>query len=68
MLSDVAMAETIREPLPEQRLRYLRRAEEAMAHAATAHSTELRSAYLKLSESWLALVHEIDAALQKPED
>ena len=62
------MAETNREPLSEQRRRYLRRAEEAMAHASSAHSADLRNAYLKLSESWLALVHEIDAALERPED
>ena len=60
------MAEN-REPLQEQRRRYLRRAEEAMASAAGAQSAELRSAYLKLSESWLALVHEIDAALGNPQ-
>ena len=58
------MAEN-REPLQEQRRRYMRRAEDAMASAAAAQRVELRSAYLKLSESWLALVQEIDASLGK---
>ena len=48
------------ETLQEQRRRYLRRAEEAVQHAAAAQSADLRHAYLKLSESWLALVQEID--------
>jgi hypothetical protein len=54
------MVERIRETLQEQRLRYLRRAEEAVNQAASAQSADLRNAYLKLSESWLALVQEID--------
>jgi hypothetical protein len=55
-----AMVERDRETLQDQRLRYLRRAEEAVGQAAAAQSADLRNAYLKLSEAWLALVREID--------
>ena len=54
------MVERTYETLQEQRLRYLRRAEEAVRQAAAAQSADLRNAYLKLSESWLALVKEMD--------
>jgi hypothetical protein len=54
------MVESSRETLYQRRMRYLRRAEEAARRATEAKSTELRNAYLMLSESWLALVQEID--------
>ena len=59
------MVESSRETPQQRRMRYLRRAEEAARRAAEAKSTELRNAYLMLSESWLALVQEIDQQMPR---
>ena len=59
------MAESSRDVLQERRMRYLRRAEEATRRAADAKHADLRKAYLMLSESWLALVQDIDGQLRE---
>jgi hypothetical protein len=53
------------ESTQQRRLRYLQRADDASKRAETAENPELRRAYVDLAQSWVDLIHEIDAGRQR---